>query len=58
MKDQLESIRDFYFQFCDIQNLANFFKKKKIVKFLNRKKFQKVPIIFSKRIKKFREKRH
>lgn len=28
MKDQLESIRDFYFQFCDIQNLAMFFQKK------------------------------
>jgi hypothetical protein len=31
-KDQLESIRDFFFQFCDIQNLAIFFNKiKKII---------------------------
>jgi hypothetical protein len=28
-KDQLESIRDLFFQFCDIQNLTIFFPKKK-----------------------------
>jgi hypothetical protein len=38
-KDQLESIRDFFFQFCDIQNLTIFFQKKKKVKF----KIEKIP---------------